>query len=180
IRTVGFDVPETLVTNDPGLVRDFVADHGRVIYKSISGARSIVAEVDDDALARLDDVRWCPVQFQAYVEGVDVRVHVVGRRVFSTRVASDAADYRYAAARAGAGGPVRARPGALHGARRPVGPWFRGDRPPHPPRRAGRRLRGDPLPRLHLLRGPHGPADRPGRRRPPGRRGGLTPSPVDG
>jgi hypothetical protein len=97
IRTIGFDVPETLVTNDPDLVRDFVASHGRVVYKSISGTRSIVQEVDDDALARLDDVRWCPVQFQAYVEGVDVRVHVVGRRVFSTRVASDAADYRYAA-----------------------------------------------------------------------------------
>jgi glutathione synthase/RimK-type ligase-like ATP-grasp enzyme len=82
-------------------VRDFLAGHGRVIYKSISGTRSIVEEVDHDALARLDDVRWCPVQFQAYVEGVDVRVHVVGRRVFSTRVASDAADYRYAAARGG-------------------------------------------------------------------------------
>jgi len=101
IRSVGFDVPETLVTNDPELVRDFVARHGRVIYKSISGVRSIVEEVDDAALARLDDIRWCPVQFQAYVEGVDVRVHVVGRRAFATRVASDAADYRYAAARSG-------------------------------------------------------------------------------
>ena len=101
IRSVGFDVPETLVTNDPELVRDFVARHGRVIYKSISGVRSIVEEVDDAALARLDDIRWCPVQFQAYVEGVDVRVHVVGRRVFATRIASDAADYRYAATRSG-------------------------------------------------------------------------------
>jgi hypothetical protein len=102
IRTVGLDVPETLVTNEPDLVRDFVARHGRAVYKSTSGTRSIVQEVDDDALARLDDIRWCPVQFQAYVEGIDVRVHVVGRRVFATRVASDAADYRYAAARGGA------------------------------------------------------------------------------
>jgi hypothetical protein len=101
IRSAGFDVPETLVTNNPDLVREFVAGHGRVVYKSISGARSIVQEVDDDALARLGDVRWCPVQFQAYVEGVDVRVHVVGRRVFCTRVASDAADYRYAGVRGG-------------------------------------------------------------------------------
>jgi hypothetical protein len=69
----------------------------RVVYKSTSGARSIVEEVDAAALARLDDIRWCRVQFQAYVEGVDVRVHVVGHRVFATRVASDAADYRYAA-----------------------------------------------------------------------------------
>jgi hypothetical protein len=101
IRTVGFEVPETLVTNDPDLVRDFVVRHGRVVYKSTSGIRSIVEEVDDGALARLDDIRWCPVQFQAYVEGVDVRVHVVGERVFATRIASDAADYRYAASRSG-------------------------------------------------------------------------------
>jgi hypothetical protein len=101
IRAAGFDVPETLVTNDPELVRDFVSAHGRVVYKSISGTRSIVEEVDGDALGRLEDIRWCPVQFQAYVEGVDVRVHVVGQRAFATRVASDAADYRYAAARGG-------------------------------------------------------------------------------
>jgi hypothetical protein len=97
IRAAGFDVPETLVTNEPDLVRDFLAAHGRVIYKSVSGTRSIVREVDDESLTRLDDIRWCPVQFQAHVEGIDVRVHVIGRQVFATRVTSAAADYRYAA-----------------------------------------------------------------------------------
>jgi hypothetical protein len=111
IRAVGFDVPETLVTNEPDLVRDFVAAHGRVIYKSISGVRSIVREVDDDALARLRDIRWCPVQFQAYVEGTDVRVHVIGRQVFATRVTSAAADYRYAAQDGGL--PARLEPTRL-------------------------------------------------------------------
>jgi glutathione synthase/RimK-type ligase-like ATP-grasp enzyme len=82
-------------------VREFMARHGRAVYKSVSGVRSIVEEVGAEALARLDDIRWCPVQFQAYVEGVDVRVHVVGERVFATRVASDAADYRYAGVRDG-------------------------------------------------------------------------------
>jgi hypothetical protein len=101
IRAVGLDIPETLVTNDPNLVRDFVARHGRIVYKSISGIRSVVHEVDADALARLDDIRWCPVQFQAYVQGIDVRVHVVGARVFATRVTSDAADYRYAGIQGG-------------------------------------------------------------------------------
>lgn len=37
----GFDVPETLVTNDPESVMDFVSRHGRVIYKSVSSARSV-------------------------------------------------------------------------------------------------------------------------------------------
>jgi hypothetical protein len=111
IRAAGFDVPETLVTNEPDLVRDFVATRGRVIYKSVSGIRSIVREVDDEALARLGDIRWCPVQFQAYVEGTDVRVHVIGRQVFATRVTSTAADYRYAGRDGGL--PARLEPARL-------------------------------------------------------------------
>ncbi len=61
----GFKVPEMLVTNQPDLVRQFVAQHGQVVYQSASGYRSIVKNFGDDDLARLDDIRWCPVQFQA-------------------------------------------------------------------------------------------------------------------
>jgi len=111
ILAAGFDVPETLVTNEPDLVRDFLAAHGRVIYKSVSGTRSIVREMEDGALARLHDIRWCPVQFQAYVEGVDVRVHVIGRQVYATRVTSAAADYRYAGLDGGL--PARLEPTRL-------------------------------------------------------------------
>jgi hypothetical protein len=96
IARAGFAVPETLVTNDPELVYEFVAEHRRVVYKSVSGARSIVQELTGDDFARLGDIRWCPVQFQAYVEGVDVRVHVIGEQVFATRVHSAITDYRYA------------------------------------------------------------------------------------
>jgi hypothetical protein len=39
-------------TNEPTLMRDFVAAHGRVIYKPTQRTRSIVQDVDDDALAR--------------------------------------------------------------------------------------------------------------------------------
>jgi hypothetical protein len=92
----GFEIPETLITNDPVAVRDFLARHGRVVYKSISGVRSIVRELTPADLARLDRVRWCPTQFQVFVEGTNVRVHVVGREVFSTSIESDATDYRYA------------------------------------------------------------------------------------
>jgi glutathione synthase/RimK-type ligase-like ATP-grasp enzyme len=97
----GFAVPETLVTNDPDLVRAFVAEHGRAIFKSISSERSIVSVLDDDDLARLDAIRWCPVQFQAFVEGTDVRVHTVGGEVFATAISSDATDYRYATRQTG-------------------------------------------------------------------------------
>jgi hypothetical protein len=97
IRREGFLVPETLITNEPELVREFQREFGRVIYKSISGVRSIVQTLDEADMARLEDIRWCPVQFQAYVPGVDVRVHVVDEQAFATRANSAATDYRYAA-----------------------------------------------------------------------------------
>jgi hypothetical protein len=92
----GFNVPETLITSDPEAVHEFRRRHGKIVYKSISGVRSIVQQLSDGDLARLADIRWCPTQFQAYVEGSDVRVHVVDRHVFATRIESTATDYRYA------------------------------------------------------------------------------------
>lgn len=96
IKRYGFEVPETLITNDPDLVRAFRARHGRVIYKSISGVRSIVQTLSDDDMTRIDDIRWCPTQFQAFVEGTNVRVHTVGDKVFATAIKTEATDYRYA------------------------------------------------------------------------------------
>jgi hypothetical protein len=37
--------------------------------------------VTDGHLCRLDQITWCPVQFQALVPGTDVRVHVVGEQI---------------------------------------------------------------------------------------------------
>jgi hypothetical protein len=95
LRRLGLAVPETLITNDPSLVREFVARHGRVVYKSASGIRSVVRMVGPAELDRLDRITWCPVQFQAYVPGTDARVHVVGDETFATAIRSSATDYRY-------------------------------------------------------------------------------------
>ncbi|MFI9152425.1 RimK family alpha-L-glutamate ligase [Streptomyces sp. NPDC053367] len=95
IRTHGFSVPDTLITTDAESARAFAARHDNVVYKSVSGVRSIVTQLrpDDD---RLDDLAWCPTQFQEHVPGVDYRVHIVGEDVFCSRVESGADDYRYA------------------------------------------------------------------------------------
>ena len=98
IARAGFRVPETLITTDPEAARAFLTKHRLLIYKSLSGIRSIVATVDQKDEARMEDVRSGPVQFQAYVPGLDVRVHVVGERWFACSVQSEAADYRYAGA----------------------------------------------------------------------------------
>jgi glutathione synthase/RimK-type ligase-like ATP-grasp enzyme len=96
IASYGLRVPETLITSDPADVLAFRRTHGTIIYKSMSGVRSIVKALDDQDLARLGDISWCPVQFQALVPGNDVRVHVIGRDVYATEIISDVTDYRYA------------------------------------------------------------------------------------
>ncbi|HVP53584.1 MAG TPA: alpha-L-glutamate ligase [Candidatus Eisenbacteria bacterium] len=96
IGEAGFAVPQTLVTNDETEARAFWREHGRVIFKSVSGVRSIVQELDEHTAQRLDRLALLPTQFQAYVPGVDVRVHVVGERTFATEIRSPATDDRYA------------------------------------------------------------------------------------
>ena len=103
LREAGFDVPETLITTDPDEAARFWTDHGAVIYKSISGVRSIVSRLTLDHMDRLQHVAWCPTQFQQFVPGRDVRVHVIGDATFASEVLSDADDYRYAQRD---GGPV--------------------------------------------------------------------------
>jgi len=105
IARLGFAIPETLITNDPDAAIAFVdrcaAEGDEVIYKSVSGARSIVQSFAQSDKARLGRIRWCPTQFQRKVRGTDYRVHVVGGRVFGTRIESAATDYRYAARQTG-------------------------------------------------------------------------------
>ena len=96
IERFGLSVPQTLITTDPEAVLAFHDAVGPLIYKSVSGIRSIVSQLDHLDTERLSDIAWCPTQFQELVRGADYRVHVVGSETFACRVRSDADDYRYA------------------------------------------------------------------------------------
>lgn len=96
IAAHGFAPPPTLITTDRSAVLEFRKKHGRIIYKSISAVRSIVKTLDESELGRLDKIGWCPVQFQAAIDGTNVRVHVVDNAVFATEIVSTHIDYRYA------------------------------------------------------------------------------------
>ncbi len=110
IRRHGFEIPPTLVTNDPAEVLEFSATHRRVIFKSTSAIRSIVREFDSRDKRGLGRLRQLPTQFQAYIPGTNFRVHVVGARIFPTEIVTDATDYRYAGRE---GHPVTMRTGVL-------------------------------------------------------------------
>jgi len=96
ISKSGFAIPPTLVTSDPVVAKKFLHRHNRLIYKSLSGVRSIIAIIDISRQDRLEEVRTGPVQLQKWIEGIDVRVHIVGEKWFACEIQSGAADYRYA------------------------------------------------------------------------------------
>jgi hypothetical protein len=93
-----FSTPDTLITTDLHELREFWRRHGRLIYKSVSGIRSVVKELSEEDSPSLERLDACPTQFQQYIGGVDYRVHVVGNETFACRVTSPGIDYRYAAA----------------------------------------------------------------------------------
>ena len=98
-REIGFDVPRTLVTNDP---KAFIAFHAnersRIITKAVSplatidGRRPIMAThlVERRDLRRVLAVRHEPVITQGLVSKTqELRVTVVGTRVFAAATRSD-------------------------------------------------------------------------------------------
>jgi hypothetical protein len=106
IRDHGFDVPDTLITTSSAALERLRIQHDQIIFKSISGVRSIVSRFASTDSARLADLRWCPTQFQQCIVGRDYRIHVVGNDVYACEILSQADDYRYAA-RSGLAAEVR-------------------------------------------------------------------------
>jgi glutathione synthase/RimK-type ligase-like ATP-grasp enzyme len=88
---LGLRVPATLVTNDPDRARAFLAKRGRAatVHKALHGIDADwrpTRLVGPEDRARLESLRWAPVVFQEYVPGVDVRVTVVGDRLFPAEI----------------------------------------------------------------------------------------------
>ena len=57
----------------------------------MSGVRSIVSRLKHADRGRLQDIRWCPTQFQQYIPGRDFRVHTVADEVFANQAGNHAA-----------------------------------------------------------------------------------------
>lgn len=96
---IGLAVPRTLITSDPDRARAFIESHGlgRTIFKTFSATHAIWREtrlIRKEEMAVLDAVRLAPVIFQEYVPAeVDLRVTVVGDRLFPAAIHSQSTDY---------------------------------------------------------------------------------------
>lgn len=98
-HSYGFQIPQTLVTNEPDLARDFIKkSNGKVIAKTLhqgyvssdSGQYLIYANiVNNKKLENIGLVKNCPVIFQRFInKKSDIRVNVFGDEVYATELCS--------------------------------------------------------------------------------------------
>ncbi|MFF2658920.1 ATP-grasp ribosomal peptide maturase [Kitasatospora sp. NPDC058032] len=102
-QSLGFLVPETVITNNPDEAREFVATHTNgTVYKplwntayAVDGRPHAVWVREVDPVDINDAVSVCPHLFQEKVpKGFDVRVTAVGDRLFGVRIDSPDLDWR--------------------------------------------------------------------------------------
>jgi hypothetical protein len=96
-RDVGLDVPRTLISNEPDLVRSFIEKvPADIVYKAHSqslnlerGKALYTGLVTKKEVEQLDLIRISPGVFQEYVaKSFELRVTAVGSRLFSGRIES--------------------------------------------------------------------------------------------
>lgn len=97
-RRTGLTLPRTLVTNHPERARLFIQEVGlgRTVYKAFLALPHAWREtrlVSPDDMACLDAVRHAPVIFQEFVPGADLRVTIVGDRLFAAEVDASSTSY---------------------------------------------------------------------------------------
>lgn len=100
---LGFDIPPTLITNDPAELLNFYREHEEGIVSKSFMYPSVAAEPGETTnylvartepvtrrdITHFQSVRDCPVIFQAYVpKRVELRVTIVGRQLFATEIHS--------------------------------------------------------------------------------------------
>ncbi|MCC6796308.1 MAG: ATP-grasp domain-containing protein [Candidatus Hydrogenedentes bacterium] len=96
LKEAGLRVPRFAATNDPETVLSFVRSVKRAVYKPVGGGATVRAVNKRDLTrARLESLALAPVLFQERVDGVSLRVYVVGGScVASAEIHSSELDYR--------------------------------------------------------------------------------------
>jgi glutathione synthase/RimK-type ligase-like ATP-grasp enzyme len=83
LRSLGAQVPRTLVSNDPARVREFRDELKDVIYKPVMGG-ALTEKLDEGALEKLEAITTSPVIFQERIQGDDLRIMLVGDQIVSS------------------------------------------------------------------------------------------------
>jgi len=99
-QRIGLTLPRTLVTNDPAAAKLFIDETGvqKTVFKAFLATteewrETRIIELSD--VNRLESVKYAPVIFQEYIEGVDLRITVVGDQIFAAEIDARKTSYPY-------------------------------------------------------------------------------------
>jgi hypothetical protein len=92
----GWYIPRSCLTNSRDNALKFIAScQAGVIFKGSSAVKTWVTLYNvEQHLERMQWLNSCPVLFEERIDGPDVRVHVVGERLFAEMIESPELDYR--------------------------------------------------------------------------------------
>lgn len=96
VKALGALIPATYIGNSPKALTRFCLSQGKTIYKPVYGGAHC-AELTSpllDSHHLRDVLRVSPVTIQQYIDGTNVRTFVIGEKVFSAEIDSDATDFR--------------------------------------------------------------------------------------
>jgi glutathione synthase/RimK-type ligase-like ATP-grasp enzyme len=105
-KATGFDIPDTLITNDPDAARDFYHSHnGEIVIKGLLDHSVIVQDkmysmftrrIREEDLSMLNDLIYAPCILQEQVFGrSELRITVVGDNIFAAELAPGPTVKRY-------------------------------------------------------------------------------------
>ncbi|WP_299272919.1 hypothetical protein [uncultured Psychroserpens sp.] len=97
-RSIGLKLPRTLVTNNPHSAKQFIEELGigNVVYKAFLASTQAWREtrlVRKEDLNLLDHVKYAPVIFQEYISGIDLRITIVGDKIFAASIDASKTSY---------------------------------------------------------------------------------------
>ena len=105
-RSVGLEVPRTIVTNDPDRVRAFAREHDNVLVAKMLHSSIVTQEAADgtrrgyspriigeEELAEAERITLCPMIFQERIpKALELRITVVGEQLFTAAVDSSSSE----------------------------------------------------------------------------------------
>lgn len=100
-QELGFEIPDTLVTNNPGIAREFYyKHHGNIISKPLDQPYLEVDDqyfliytnkIEEQDLEKFNLVSYSPTLFQVFIpKKIELRITVVGDKIFTASIDSQA------------------------------------------------------------------------------------------
>lgn len=96
-KEIGFNIPQTSITNDQKQVTPLFEEGGKVIYKTLSSPRLsrekmvFTTQITFDQVERSEEnIKKCPGIYQKFVDkDYELRITVIGYKIFSVKIKVD-------------------------------------------------------------------------------------------